>query len=243
MEAMGGVAVTKGAVNFALDGAPIAEISYDMESMKDTANLTRKISLEGKNPQSLFSIAAEGTAGADMSFDVIIAGTLYFKEKGLSLIKAEGRSITALSNGIRITRTFAAITRVRDSRNNEYMVPQSLADKKVIQIGDELLVKVKFSAQDDFQYLVLEDYLPSGFEVTKNNAYDEYQPFVHIERWDNRMVYFFTDLKKNEVYEVAYIVRAELPGSFMVKPSRMECMYEPTIQGWSVPSVVDVKRK
>jgi uncharacterized protein YfaS (alpha-2-macroglobulin family) len=243
MEAMGGAAVAKGAVNFSLDGAPIAEIPFDMEHMKDAGDCTRKISLEGKNPQSVFNITAGGTAGADMSFDVTIAGTLYFKEKGLSLMQAEGRSISALSNGIGITRTFAAITRVRDSRNNEYMVPQSMADKKVIRIGDELLVKVKFSAQDDFQYLVLEDYLPSGFEVTRKNAYDEYQPFVHIERWDNRMVYFFTDLKKNEVYEVAYIVRAELPGSFMVKPSRMECMYEPTIQGWSAPAVVDVKKK
>jgi hypothetical protein len=243
MEAMGGSAVTKGAVNFALDGTKIADIAYDMENMKDIGNFTRKISLEGNNSQSTFTITADGTAGADMSFDITITGTLYFKEKGLSLIKAEERSISALSNGIRITRTFAGITRVRDSRNNEYMVPQGLADKKVIRIGDELLVKVKFSALDDFQYLVLEDYLPSGFEVTKNNAYDEYQPYVHIERWDNRMVYFFTDLKKNEVYEVAYIVRAELPGSFMAKPSRMECMYEPTIQGWSVPAVVDVKKK
>jgi len=243
MDAMGGSAVTKGAVKFALDGANIAEVAYDMADMKDAGSLARKISLEGKSPQSVFTVTADGTAGADMSFDITIGGTLYFKEKGLSMVRAEERSIGALSNGISITRTFAAITRVRDSRNNEYMVPQSLSDKKVIRIGDELLVKVKFSAQDDFQYLVLEDYLPSGFEVTKNNAYDEYQPYVHIERWDNRMVYFFTDLKKNEVYEVAYIVRAELPGSFMVKPSRMECMYEPTIQGWSVPSVVDVKKK
>jgi alpha-2-macroglobulin len=243
IEAMSGVAVTKGVVNFTLDGQKISDVSYDMENIKDMENLTRKVSLEGKSPQSVFTITADGTAGPDLTFDITIAGTLYFKEKGLSLIKAEGRSINALSNGISITRTFAAITRVRDSRNNEYMVPQSLSDKKVIQVGDELLVKVKFSAQDDFQYLVLEDYLPSGFEVTKNNAYDEYQPYVHIERWDNRMVYFFTDLKKNEVYEVAYILRAELPGSFMVKPSRMECMYEPTIQGWSVPSVVDVKKK
>jgi len=48
--------------------------------------------------------------------------------------------------------------------NNEYLVPQSLSDKKTIQVGDELLVKVKFAAQESFQYLVLEDYLPSGFE-------------------------------------------------------------------------------
>ncbi|MBP7734900.1 MAG: carboxypeptidase regulatory-like domain-containing protein [Spirochaetes bacterium] len=244
LEAMGGPAVTRGAVRFSLDGKKIADISYDLEDPKVMENLTRKIQLEGGNARNSFTVTAEGEAGSDVSFDVVIGGTLYFKDKGaLSLIRSEERGIRSLSNGISITRTFASITRVRDSRNNEYMVPQSLAGKKVIQIGDELLVKVKFQAQDDFQYLVLEDYLPSGFEVTKNNAYDEYTPFVHIERWDNRMVYFFTDLKKNEIYEVAYIVRAELPGNFMVKPSRMECMYEPSIQGWSAPVVVDVEKK
>jgi hypothetical protein len=227
-----------------MEGKKIAEISYDVVSLNDAKALTRKVDISGTGSRSSFSISAEGTAGDDMSFDITIAGTLYFKEKGIaSLFKSEEKSLTALANGIRMTRTFAAITRVRDVRNNEYLVPQSLADKKVIQIGDELLVKVKFSAQDDFQYLVLEDFLPSGFEVTKENAYDEYRPFVHLERWDNRMVYFFSDLKKNEVYEVAYIVRAELPGTFMVKPSRMECMYEPAIQGWSVPVIVDVKKK
>lgn len=244
LEAMGSSAVTKGTVHFSLDGKRIADFAYDMENPRIMENLTRKIDLAGGSPQTSFTIIADGEAGSDVSFDVTIAGTLYFKDKGaLALIRSEERGIGSLSNGIKITRSFASITRVRDSRNNEYMVPQSLADKKVIQVGDELLVKVKFQAQDDFQYLVLEDYLPSGFEVTKNNAYDEYRPFVHIERWDNRMVYFFTDLKKNEVYEVAYIVRAELPGNFMVKPSRMECMYEPTIQGWSAPVVVDVKKK
>ncbi len=244
LEAMGGTAVTKGNVRFSLDGKAITDFTYDMENPRVMENLTRKIDLPERSPQSTFTIAADGDAGTDVSFDVTIAGTLYFKDKGpLAMVRSEERGIGSLSNGIKVTRTFASITRVRDSRNNEYMVPQSLADKKVIQVGDELLVKVKFQAQDNFQYLVLEDYLPSGFEVTKNNAYDEYTPFVHIERWDNRMVYFFTDLKKNEVYEVAYIVRAELPGNFMVKPSRMECMYEPTIQGWSAPVVVDVKKK
>lgn len=244
LERFGGAAVTGGKVNISLDGKRIADVDYDLENPRVMENLTRRIELAGESPRTSFTITADGNAGPEVSFDVTIAGTLYFKEKGaLSLLRSEERGISALSNGIRITRTFASITRVRDSRNNEYLVPQSLADRKVIQVGDELLVKVAFQARDDFQYLVLEDYLPSGFEVTRNNAYDEYTPFVHIERWDNRMVYFFTDLKKNEVYEVAYIVRAELPGSFMVKPSRMECMYEPTIQGWSAPVVVDVKKK
>ncbi len=91
--------------------------------------------------------------------------------------------------------------------------------------------------------MVLEDYLPSGFEVTSVNAYDEYRPYIHSERWDNRMVFFFTNILKGEVYELAYIVRAELPGSFMIRPTRMECMYEPSIQGWSAPAVIEVTKR
>ncbi len=243
IEATAGAAVPKGTVRFAMDGRTIADIPYDLEKPGDPERYTRKISLAGSAPRSSFAIAADGNAGADVSFQVVIDGTLYFREKGLSLLKSEERGIGALSNGITITRTFAAITRVRDAHNNEYMVPQSLDGTRAVQVGDEMLVKVKFSVQDDFQYLVLEDYLPSGFEVTRNSAYDDYRPYVHMERRDNRMVYFFTGLKKNEAYEIAYVIRAELPGNFMVRPSRMECMYEPTIQGWAAPAVVEVKKK
>jgi alpha-2-macroglobulin len=244
IEAKGGEPSIKGDVNFALDGQKIAEISYDMDSLKDWETLSKKVEVKRDVPRSVFTIEAGGSAGADLTYDVMITGTLYFKDKGFaSFFKSEERSINSLSNGIKITRNLSAISRVKDMNNNEYLVPQSLEGKKEIQIGDELLVKVKFTAQDNFQYLVLEDYLPSGFEVTKLNAYDIYTPFIHQERWDNRMVYFFTDLNKGEVYEVAYIIRAELPGYFMVKPSRMECMYEPSIQGWSAPSVVEVKKK
>ena len=130
-----------------------------------------------------------------------------------------------------------------DINNNEYLVPQSIDDKKGLKIGDEILVKIKFKALDNFEFLVLEDYLPAGFEVIKKNVYDDYQPYSHSERWDNRMVFFFTKINKDEVYEIAYTIRAELPGEFLAKPARMECMYEPDIQGWSAPAKFTVQKK
>jgi uncharacterized protein YfaS (alpha-2-macroglobulin family) len=212
--------------------------------MKEIGGLKRSVKLDSGTPIKDFKVSASGTAGSDVSYDVVISGTLYFKPKGfLSVFKTEERGLKSLSNGIEIMRGFSVIARVKDLKNNEYMVPQSLSDKKELQVGDELLVKVKFKADDNFEYLVLEDFLPSGFEVTKTNAYDLYTPFVHSERWDNRMVFFFTRLQKGKIYEVAYVIRAELPGKYMVRPARMECMYEPGIQGWSVPTVVEVMKK
>ena len=75
------------------------------------------------------------------------------------------------------------------------------------------------------------------------DAYSDYRPYVRSERWDNRMIFFFNKLKEGKMYEAAYIIRAELPGKFMVRPSRIECMYEPSIQGWSSPVLIEVKGK
>jgi uncharacterized protein YfaS (alpha-2-macroglobulin family) len=211
---------------------------------KKIEELTRKIEIKKEKIQKQYVVLASGKAGADVSFDLTLKGNLSFKEKGLlSFLTSPERSLRSLENGIGLVRRFYTVTRVRDVNNNEYIVPQDLSGKNRIRIGDEILVKVKFRAQDNFEYLILEDYLPSGFEVINKNPYGEYQPYVHLERWDNRMVYFFTKLKKDEIYEVAYILRAELPGDFMVKPARMECMYEPSIQGWSAPARFTVEKK
>ncbi len=233
----------KGNIDFKLNSEKITNVKYNLEENNDLSMMKKTIPLKNDSAVKNFTLEAAGDAGGDASFDAVISGTLNYKAKGfLSIFKTEDKSLKNLSNGISVLRTFSAITRVRDLNRTEYLVPQSLADRKEINAGDEILVKLKFVAEDDFKYLVLEDFLPSGFEVTKKNAYDD-APFVHSERWDNRMVFFFNDLKKGEVYETAYIVRAELHGKFMVRPARMECMYEPSIQGWSAPAIIEVKKK
>jgi len=243
IESSGMVPAASGKVRFTLDGSNVADISYDIKDRKSMGNLKKKVELKSGKEKPEFVVEAFNGASPDASFDVVMKGSLYFNEKGImSMFKSEAGSLRALSNGISITRAVSAITRVRDLKNNEYLVPQSLEEKRQIKIGDELLVKLRFTASDSFKYIVMEDYLPSGFEVVKNSAYDE-TPFVHSERWDNRMVFFFTNLARGEIYEVAYIIRAELPGKFLVKPARMECMYEPSIQGWSDPFIVEVEKK
>ena len=88
---------------------------------------------------------------------------------------------------------------------------------------------------------MLEDFLPSGFEVADTDAFGAGE--FRAERWDNRVIYFLHSLKKGEVYEIGYTIRAELPGIYMARPARMECMYEPSVQGWSKPALIEVREK
>ncbi len=259
----------KGKIFFKMDGIRIAAIDYNAGTLENADKLTRKIRMAQVNRNS-FKIEAAGSTDPGVSFTVTINGNLYFKENvsrhqpksnnatvldfakhiagGVknnltSYLKAGNRSLKSLDNGISLVRSFYYVTRVRDINNNEYFVPQPIDNTRGLKIGDEVLVKIKFRVMDDFQFLVLEDYLPSGFEVVKKNIYDEYQPYSHSERWDNRMVFFFTKISKNDVYEIGYTMRAELPGLFLAKPARMECMYEPGIQGWSKQARFIVNKK
>ncbi len=244
LEVSGFGGAESGRASFSLDGKPAASIDYDTSSMKELSALTRRVSLSPADAARAYTLTADGSAGSEVSFDITLRGNLYFKSSGLmSLFKSEERGIRALENGIGLSRSFHAVTRVRDVNNNEYMVPQAISKSAPVRVGDEILVKLRFRAQDDFEYLVLEDYLPAGFEVVMNDAYGDYGPYSHVERRDNRMVFFFTRVRKGETCEIGYIMRAELPGNFLVKPSRVECMYEPSIQGWAVPARFTVEKK
>ena len=228
-----------GEIEFSLNGERLEKISYNNNSTSES--LKREIKLENKKAES-YKLTAAGTDSSHTTYSATLRGILYFKPKGvLSFLKSEKRGIEELSNGVTARREISFLNRVKDMKMQEYLVPQNLDDKSKINVGDELLVRIKFKASDKFGYMILQDFLPAGFEVVKESAYNEYQSYSHVERRDNRMVFFFTDIAKDREYEVAYIMRAELPGTFMMRPARIECMYEESIQGWSSPNTLDVQ--
>ncbi|MCL1865678.1 MAG: carboxypeptidase regulatory-like domain-containing protein [Spirochaetes bacterium] len=229
-----------GEVEFSLNGERLEKISYNVNSAP--GSLKKEIKLDKNKKSDSYKLTATGTDSSHTTYSAALRGILYFKPKGVfSLFKSEKSGIEALSNGVTARREISYLNRVKDMKMQEYLVPQNIDDKSKINVGDELLVRIKFKAVDKFGYMILQDFLPAGFEVVKESAYNEYQSYSHIERRDNRMVFFFTNIEKNREYEVAYIMRAELPGSFMMRPSRIECMYEESIQGWSLPAALDVQ--
>jgi alpha-2-macroglobulin len=230
-------------IRFALEGKEIASVTFDKNDVENTGMLVKKIPLDKSMRKNIFKLTASGDAGGDVIFDAVLRGFLYYKDAGfLSLVKSESRSLNKLENGISLTRNYGSIRRVRDMNNNEYMVPQPITDAAGLKVGDEILVKIKFQAHDNFEYLLLEDYLPAGFEVVSSNVYDQYVPYSHQERWDEKMSYFFTKIEKDQIYEIAYVLRAELSGDFIAKPAKIECMYEPSIQGWALPARFKVQK-
>ena len=226
-----------------INGKNQVNIKYDPADKSAVSDrLTRYVKLSGEKGPVSFESSSAGGKGSTVS--VTVEGTLKFNPKGFtSIFKSNERSLSALNNGIDISRTFYKLKRIFDLNGAEYLIPEMIKPENGIKSGDEIMVKVRFSSKENLDYVALEDFLPSGFEVSRVDAYGGINQYSRAERWDNRMVFFFSELKAKQVYELAYTVRAELSGKFMVRPSIAGCMYEPSVQGWSSPAEIEVKKK
>ncbi len=107
----------------------------------------------------------------------------------------------------------------------------------VVRSGDRFRVDVTFGVARPMEYVILEDYFPSGFEVDEDALareyyYDWYQRNFYRERRDEKMAFFFTELSAGE-YTVSYVIHAEQPGRHLALPAKASLMYAPEVWGSS----------
>jgi hypothetical protein len=127
------------------------------------------------------------------------------------------------------------------------------------QAGDVIKVKLTIIAPTDLHYVVVEDPLPAGFEgvdlslkttsvvgerpslrnVTAQEENDWYRWygwgwwwFSHSEMRDEKVSLFAQYLPRG-TYEYTYLMRAGLPGRFLVMPATAYQMYFPEVFGRS----------
>lgn len=125
---------------------------------------------------------------------------------------------------------------------------QPLTPGEALAPGDEVEVRLTVDNREDMNFVIIEDRLPSGFEVreTKNDTrfagYSRYWDwYAHQERHDERMS-FFLDLLPAGRHEFRYVVYPELEGEVLALPASVWPMYVPSIHAESVPWQVRVKK-
>lgn len=127
----------------------------------------------------------------------------------------------------------------------------------IVKSGQDIFVKTFVeSKSDNLDYFILEDMLPSGFEIVKemdryfidgegsyNTYYDyfyDYMPwrwhFAEREYRDEKVSFFVTQSQKK--MEFSYIMKAQVPGEYKIMPAQGYLMYYPELNGFS--GVVDI---
>jgi len=169
------------------------------------------------------------------------AGKIYFSSNTFYYTS----DVSARENGFRVEREYFKLEKYQ-SYNEEKITYRKKYFDGLLKSGDEVLVKLKvYSKDSDLSYFMLEDPIPAGCEVIKDdwaytiegeNNYTGYD--YYWWRWsyadkdirDNRVTFFNTYLYDRDT-EYSYIMRAQIPGEYNVNPSRGSLMYYTDVNG------------
>lgn len=123
-----------------------------------------------------------------------------------------------------------------------------LAPNEPLRVGDELIVRVRLTANSDAFMVVLEEPLPSGFSLLREPeaaAAEEGDNerrvwwFDRVDVFSTKVAFFFNRLPKG-THEFTYRLRAEIPGRYTVAPAHAYEMYNPSARGFGAAGKLQV---
>ncbi|MEO6696258.1 MAG: MG2 domain-containing protein [Ignavibacteria bacterium] len=170
-------------------------------------------------------------------------GKVYFSSYTTYYLADE--NLSPREDGFRVEKEYFKLEKYKSYSEDKITYRKRSFDGNV-KSGDEILVKIKVHSKDqENQYFMLEDPLPSGIEVVKDdwaysiedeNNYVGY-PYYYWRWWyadkevrDNRVTFFATYINKG-LYEFSYILRAQIPGDYSINPAKGMLMYYPEVYG------------
>jgi uncharacterized protein YfaS (alpha-2-macroglobulin family) len=116
-----------------------------------------------------------------------------------------------------------------------------LADSATVASGDVLEVELSIDSKNDYEYILIEDFKPAGFEgVDLRSGWVERGMHAYLEMRDDRAAFFVKDLPKGR-HNLSYRLRAEIPGRFSALPAQVSGMYAPELRGNSVEAKLSVE--
>ena len=173
------------------------------------------------------------------------SGKLYFS--GISEYYSPEKKAVDSKSKISVNREYYILKPVQTDNRIIYTKEKFSG---TVSSGDLIFVKTHVeTSENNLQYLLLEDMLPSGFEAVKDendyqiegeNNYRYHGGFGFMpmlwnytdrEYHDDKVSFFVTNSAKS--MDFSYIIRAEIPGSFNAAPARCYLMYYPYVIGRS----------
>lgn len=212
------------------------------------------VSVNGKTAQSVRVSAKEVDAGStviNVPASDIRAGnnTVTVNKSGGNAVYAtvmvrftdRSDSFKPLANGFNVSRKYYKV----DAEKSDSGVKLSVNESAAYSAGDLVMVSVDVkSAEGVGDYLMIEDPVPAGFSVVKNDGdyYSDKYPRLYGEKqaYDDRAVFFV----KGPVREttIRYFIRAELPGKYRILPASASQMYYPDKNGSSADAQISVSK-
>ena len=227
--------------------AVFALSEYIKNTHEMDADYTGTVTLNGREiKQFHFTRKDIGSPG----IEIVLAGhnlkqgknVLAFEKKGegklyfTAYLKyyTDEENIKAQDAGFKIKREYFLINPKAKETDKNYLIPLKGSDLTVRE-QDKVLVRLQITGANNYEYVVVEDTKPAGFEVTdKPQGRYGYWRYWYAQREDRdeKVAFFITYFYPGENV-LEYTLRAETPGTFHTMPSKASLMYIPEVGGTS----------
>jgi uncharacterized protein YfaS (alpha-2-macroglobulin family) len=179
--------------------------------------------------------------------------------------------VTSAGNELFVKRQYYRLAPIPTLLNGYTFKKQLLPAEGAVKSGDRIETVITIEAKNNYEYLLIEDLKPAGFEAVAVRSGDSLEarqirsasltskqkPTLgeHIEEDDSgtgrtrsvyqelrdRKVALFLDKLPEGLWQIRYELRAETPGTFHALPALAHAMYVPEIQANSAETTVVVK--
>jgi uncharacterized protein YfaS (alpha-2-macroglobulin family) len=96
-------------------------------------------------------------------------------------------------------------------------------------VGDEISVQLTVTANEDVQYVAIEDPFPAGVEYQPPQGQAAREDWSGMQYFDDRAVFFATKLWNRQSLQLSYMLRVTTPGSYTAAAPSAYAMYGPPI--------------
>lgn len=185
--------------------------------------------------------------------------TIAFEKKGTGALYYstyltyynQANRLEPTSSGLRISRTYH-ILQWQKNKHGQLVQERTKYRGEILRSGQELEVQIQVTSPKQYQYLMVEDYIPAGAEIIKQKQPEHYRHYYyyrrhpyyrygsHEEARDDKMVFFQTYVYPGK-HQFTYRLRAEIPGTFRTLPAYAELMYHTEITATSRDITVRIK--
>ena len=244
--------------NSTRDTAMVVEsmADYIKATGEDQPDMTVEILVDGEvqktvkiNGENLFSfdnvLLLEGDAVTSGNHKIEVRrtgeGPVYFSAYLTNFTKED--NLTSAGLEVKVARKFYRLERddkqISVQGDRGQVVSQQVAKYKRIPLedlrsvtsGDLIEVEMIIDSKNDYEYLLLEDHKPSGFEPDDQRSGYVFEGLTaYRELRDDRVSFFLTSLARGQ-HSISYRLRAETPGKVSALPATIEGMYSPELVG------------
>jgi uncharacterized protein YfaS (alpha-2-macroglobulin family) len=170
-------------------------------------------------------------------------GTLYYTAIFTQYVTGGDETDVVSGSGITVEREYFRLVRAREPSRRATMMFTEAKSTTDFTSGEPVLVRLTVNAPREQEYMVIEDPLPAGCEVSDRGDVEMWEWdrwYSDMEVRDEKVAFFARRLPAGRSV-LEYHLRPQIPGEYHALPTKVYSMYNPSLRSVGAGAEVSIR--